>query len=221
MIKKNILDVSATLNEYFSSEYFGLIDFVFENKSGNWINLHDISISLNNENLNSTVKITLGSELDVWLESTIDKKRIDEQNKAMLRAGLGVLGSSILSASKNEVVKTTRAELMTGVMVSTVLSGIKRSMDFSTKVDLPSKHLLFGNILIPPGLFVKRWIVLTTYNDAARIYLAKISLKMKDDFNNSYDVKLDFRKMEDEPQIWQSEIFEMNSYHSIRYEKID
>ena len=70
---KNGLIVSASLNEYFSSEYFGLIDFVFENKTGNWLNLHDISISLNNDKLDSTVKVTMGNELDVWLESTIDE----------------------------------------------------------------------------------------------------------------------------------------------------
>jgi hypothetical protein len=163
----------------------------------------------------------LGNELDIWLESTIDKKRIDEQNKAMLRAGLGILGYTMMRTSKNDAVKTTGAVLLTGVMTSSVISGLKRRDDFSTAVNLPLKHLFSGDILIPPGLFVKRWIVLNTDNNITKIFLTNITLNMKDDLNNNYDIKLDFRKMEDGPQIWQSEIYDLNTYHSIKYERID
>lgn len=218
---RNGLIVSASLNEYFSSEYFGLIDFVFENKTGEWLNLHDISISLNNDKLDSTVKVTMGNELDVWLESTIDKKRIDEENKAMLRAGLGVLAYSMMDASKNNTVKTTGAVLLTGLMTSMVISGVKNREKFSTTVDLPAKHLFAGNILIPPGLFVKRWIVLNTNNSTTKVFITKMNLNMKDDSNNSYDINVEFRRMEDGPQVWQSEIFEQNNNKSIKYERID
>jgi len=196
------ISLNTNLNDYLSSEYFGLIDFTFENKSNNWITIKDLKISSGFPEADSNLKLIIGEDLNIWFESTLKQKEIEERNKTNVRLAMVGLGL-LMQVAHDDYVKAGGWALMTGAVVSQGISNYNMNNGFNTGVQLPEKHLLNSDIKIPPGLSVSRWILLNTDNVSTKIFIRNLLLNFKDDKGNNYKAKCYLRTFDDKTK-WQS-----------------
>ena len=52
-----------------ASKYFGVVDFTFENTTGQWINVTDIGLDFGNDTVNKSVEIPLGDKIALWAKA--------------------------------------------------------------------------------------------------------------------------------------------------------
>jgi hypothetical protein len=158
------LKISAEEDEKLESEYFGVINFSFVNSSQEWIYIKNIKLDFGSDLINNNVRIISGRDILAWKESTILRNKIDEYNMNLFLGSLAVTGA-MLSTSGNTNIKTAGNTLLLGSLASLT---VKEISDSYNKIQyssiFPTNHLLNGDFIIPPGLFIKKWIVLNTKN---------------------------------------------------------
>ena len=158
------LIVSAQDDGVFESNYFGVINFSFVNTSQEWIYIKNIRIDFGDDAKNDNIKIISGNDIVTWRDSTMLRNNIDEHNMNLFLGTLAVTGA-VLSVSGNKNVKTAGQAMLLGAEGSLTVKALSDSYDkiqFSTI--FPQSHLLNSDFAIPPGLFVRKWVVLNTKN---------------------------------------------------------
>lgn len=162
-VVKSPLIISAKLNIGMSSEYFGMIEFTFENQSDEWIRLSNIVLHPENEANSEHIKIIGGEELDQWYSSTLAKKAISDHNFAV-GAGL-LLGAGVAAMAKDNGsgVSSAGAVLAGTSVASMTLKGFNEQLNkLEGPAIFPKTHLFHSDVLIPPKLFTRKWLVLNT-----------------------------------------------------------
>ncbi len=158
------LKISAEEDESFASEYFGVINFSFVNNSQDWITIKNIKLDFGNDTINSNINIISGNDILAWKESTMLRNKIDEHNQNVFLGSLALSGA-LLSTSNNSDVKTAGNTMLLGSITSLSVKEIAEGADrIQYSTIFPANHLLNSNFTIPPGLFVKKWIVINTKN---------------------------------------------------------
>lgn len=204
------LQISTRINNYLSSEYFGVIDFVFENKSNEWMVLKDLRISSMVEEIDSNMKLTMGEDLNIWYESTLRQKMIEDRSDANIRSAFAALGLAMLVSSDDNV-KAGGMSVMSAAVASQHISNINMRYNLSTQIKFPEKHLLSGEIRIPPGLSVTRWVVLNTDNQKVKVFIIKMALSFNNDKGDSLQAICILRNFR-QKAVWQSEIQETKEF---------
>ena len=154
--------VSGEVSSNGYTKYFRVVDFTFENKSGYWKKISNVSIDFQDNKLNRSIKLPLGSQIVSWVESMRLLNQITQYNKSIFLSGLAVVGM-IASVQNNSSSKSVGNAMMAGAIGSMVVDDIDNNLQAVQHAKLlPTAHLLSGAFDIPPGLFVKKWVLFET-----------------------------------------------------------
>jgi len=162
------LKVSAREIPEMSSRYFGEIEFTLENPTAQWVRVDKVMLDFGSPKNNQAVYLPWGSQLDNWLEATRQRNAIDQENAAMAFMILG-LGGGLVSVAASP--RAGAVGVIGGLAtVATIAStaALATGEAAATTTDAPvfgGRHLLAVPIEGPPGLFVKRFLVVNTPGD--------------------------------------------------------
>lgn len=190
----NSINISGKLRRSYCTEYFGLVDFTFENATNNWVRLSELKVHFGNDDVGKNVNVPYGEELYTSFESIAMKAEIDRFNRELLLGSMGFIGA-IASQSRDR--KLSRSGAMLGASALGVLSAsriIEMKHDIEQAGLFPKDHIYSGEVLIPPGLFTKRWILLNTKNDGNVPFISELYIEYVTDKGDRENLKLKLRK---------------------------
>jgi hypothetical protein len=156
---ENLL-VSAMVRNELSTAYFTLVEFTFENTGKEWLTLAKTTIDLGDPRLNDAVIVVAGADLKSWGESMTLLKNIKDKNLQTFLGSVSILGLIGGSLSSNSAVKTSSGLLGASAFTALSVTSFKNSLERASDVKVfPETHLYANDIRLPPGLFLRRWIV--------------------------------------------------------------
>jgi hypothetical protein len=201
------LIISSIEYESLSSKYFGVINITFENKSDEWVKIKKIIIDFGNDDKNKNIKITSGNELHYWAKSISKKREIAEFNKKIILGSIGIIGLGVAGGTKNSNLKNIGSALFLGAATSLAVTEYNRNLNkIQNPRIFPENHLLSANFAIPPGLFVKKWIVLNSKNYRKTKIIDKVYLRCITEEGKSEKFKLVFRNFIQSNSLWQADL---------------
>ena len=201
---KKGLVISCELDTDKSSNYFGAFNFVFENKSDKWMVLKDIRISFLSEVQNRNVGIPVGVQYSAWVQGRQNLEDYNNKKAAFLTALVGGLAAA---TSNDDLTQKS------GVALTVVtLAAMANATNYNEIVaGLPPYHLLRGDIVIPPGMFMKRWVLLNSTNHKESGYIHTMALQFKDQSGTPQKLYMKFRdSTEKKIGVWQSDDFKVD-----------
>jgi hypothetical protein len=201
---KSGLVISGALDSDKTSNYFGAFDLVFENKSDRWMVLRDIRISFLTPEQSQNVSIPVGAQYAAWAQGMQNLADYNAKKGALLG---GLLAGAVIMGSSNNSDAKALGALTMGLSVAAAASKTNYNEIF---VGLPPFHLLNGDIVIPPGMFMKRWLLLNSTNHEATGYISTIIFDFKDQDGNAQKYYLQFRDPES-TSGWQSSDFTVDA----------
>lgn len=208
--------VSASEDRELATQYFGVIDLTFENKSSTWKRVASVDIDFGSDDLNDNVEIPLGSDLLDWANGATRVAAMRRYNLEM--AGLVVSGVAYGVAASTTSPEVRRAAAAVALSGATVLTArtIDTQLDELHRAGLvPQEHLLSETFTIPPGLFTKRWITLRTKRNRDMPYVRSMVITLNYETGPSEAFLLRFREF-DRPSSWQAGHPEVASYRNAK-----
>ena len=167
------IEIEGELVNSYCTEYFGLASVRFINTTDEWIILNDLAVDFGQPEVNNKVRIVSGIALSQWYESI--GKKVSE-DRAKLSFALGAVGFVIgKTLHKNNFADKS---LMLGALGALTINEVnKNRAGLDVKNDFPKEHLLYGDIIVPPGLYTERWILFNTKNDKTLPYITNVNIK--------------------------------------------
>ena len=190
------LKVSAREIPEMSSRYFGEIEFTLENPTAQWVRVDQVELDFGSPKNNQAVYLPWGSQLDNWLEATRQRNAIQEENDEMTLAMLGLGGLLVAAAA------SPRAGGLAAAGGLVTLGGVAgaaasaRDETVAPEADGPvfrGRHLLAVPIEVPPGLFVKRFLVVNTPVDPGLGCFTKLIMSYELADKTTHRVAVQFR----------------------------
>ena len=207
------LKVSAREIPEMSSRYFGEIEFTLENPTAEWVRVDKVALDFGGPKINQSVYFPWGSQLDNWLEATRQRNAVQEENVAMTLAVLG-LGAGMVAGAAGGPGSGVR---MAGGLVSmAALAGAAAVATSESSASTPptegpvffGRHLFAFPIEVPPGLFVKRFVVVNTPDDPGLGCLSRLVIRYDLADKTTHLVAVDFRTGDASRgrSLWQSNV---------------
>jgi hypothetical protein len=155
--------ISARQVADLSSRYFGAIEVTFENRSSQWVRIQQAALDFGSPERNAEVSVTAGEDLERWQEGTFRRNAIRAANDATT-LDLLLFGAALTStAAGHSPVGAGAALVGAGAAVAIGARELEaRAADAEAVSLYPASHLLSLPFSVPPGLAIKRWIVLHT-----------------------------------------------------------
>lgn len=189
------LIISCSENMRLSSKYFGMIDFTFENKTQDWIHIKNIKIDFGKKIINENVKIISGKDISRWYAAIERRIAIKDYNKQMVESVLLGVGVGLSQFSRD--INVQRAGGLIGLMAGTslLINEFNQNLDKLEKSKIfPKNHLLVEDVVIPPGLFVKKWLLLNSKNHEETSIIDKIFLEYETENGEVEKVKINLKQ---------------------------
>jgi hypothetical protein len=146
----------------FSTEYFGMVGFVLENTTNQWITIDSVEIDGEPQDRTNVI-ITGGNDINTWFTSMNKAKQIESINRQRLWGTISFISTLGVIASKNENVQTVAAM---GALTGHTALTVERFSEFRRMIDLydyfPEDHFMRTPFRIPPGLGVDKWMVVNS-----------------------------------------------------------
>lgn len=149
-----------------SSTHFGMVEVTLENKSSDWVRIPRLSLEFGNAAMNEEVFLPTGADITAWYLATMQRNEVSDTNEASALAGLFVLGeaAALVGAASGErglaaAGKGLALAAGTVAVADDISDGIQRAGRVSV---LPNTHLLDLPLVVPPGLFAKKWVLVNT-----------------------------------------------------------
>lgn len=160
-----------------ASRYFGVLEVTLENPTADWIHIARVTLDFGDSAKNAAVGVPAGEDLHAFLKATEQRNAVRETNRETALA-IAALGGALVGAASSEraVAATGDAVALTSLAALAVDSRMSDVNAAEQVARLPENHLLAGPVAIPPGLFVKRWIVLQTKETSSSACLASVTL---------------------------------------------
>jgi hypothetical protein len=164
------LEITAKINNDFSSKYIAFINFEFKNNTQDWIVLSKQNISFSPK-ADNNIEVLNGQKLLVWSEFAKEKEQeLKASSKLWATFWFGGIGTMYSSATildeKDNLSQTLKNNNQT----------------------YPNGHLYKNDILIPPALSVKRYFIVSSKNHKEYGYLNKLSFQYE---QNNKQIKRD------------------------------
>ena len=177
--EKQNLVISASERVTHSSTYFAILDFTFQNNSNRWITAKDIAINFSDKILNREVKIVVGNDLNFWQEGITNLKAVKDYNKRLFLSSMFAIGVGIAGASNSLDAKKLGGMTMSMGAIGLAVEEYQDTMNSVERSMLvPSTHLLSGRVIVPPGLFLRRWLLIYTKYPDLIPFANKIQLSL-------------------------------------------
>ena len=197
------LVISGIENTTLASQYFGVIDFTFENLSQEWIKIKSIKADFGDEKINKNVKFTSGKDIPIWHEAIKIRNTIDDFNTRTILGGLAGFGAGLAAYSNNKDLQKIGAMTAVGAVTSLSAYEFNKQLDKIEKTKIfPKNHLFTKDFIIPPGLFVKKWLLVNSKNHKEISYIHNIFIEYQTEEGKTEKIKLDFRFYEKFGSIW-------------------
>ena len=145
-------------------------EFTLENPTAQWVRVEKVALDFGSPKVNQSVYFPWGSQLDNWLEATRQRNAIEAENFAMAVAILG-LGAGMVSigvAPGPPAGMRIAGGLATMAAVAGAAAAATSELSAEGATEGPvffGRHLFAVPIEVPPGLFVKRFVVVNTSGD--------------------------------------------------------
>jgi len=163
-----------------ASRYFGVLEITLENPTAEWIHIGRVTLDFGDSAKNAVVSVPAGANLQAFVTATEQRNAIRETNREAALA-IAALSGALVGAASSERAAAVAGEAV--ALASFAALAVDARMTDVNSVEqvarLPESHLLSGPIAIPPGLFVKRWIVLQTKETSARTCVASVMLGLE------------------------------------------
>jgi hypothetical protein len=187
-----------------SSRYFGAIEVTFENLSPAWVRIQQASIDFGTPARNAEVAITAGEDLQRWQEGTQRRNAIRDANRETA-LDLLLFGAAVATAAAGRSPVGAGAALVGAGAAGTLAADqlAERNAAAETVALYPATHLLSLPFSVPPGLAIKRWIVLNTGATKGRSCIRHADLEYVTDSHLRERVRLAFSDLQSE---WQTPI---------------
>ena len=157
------LKITAKINNDFSTKYIAFINFEFQNNTQDWIVLSKQNVSFS-QVADKNIEILNGKKLLVWSDFAKEKENeLKASSKLWATFWFGGIGTMYSSTTILEETDDLSKNLK------------------QNPLTFPDGHLYKNNILIPPGLSVKRFFVLSSKNHKEYGYLNNLSFKYEKD----------------------------------------
>ena len=158
------LEMSVNQEGDYASTYFRYLNLTFENTSPDWVNIARVELEIPDPALAAQVHLPTGEQLEPWSEATAAQLAISQHNQRVELASIGVAAAIVGAASKDPAVRAAAGVTEVGALGGLTVSQISaklRALDNPNFANLafPEGHLL-RSFSVPPGLFLRRWIVL-------------------------------------------------------------
>ncbi len=202
------LIISGSINHLYCTEYFGFIDFTFENQSDKWIRIQNVKIHFGNDDADRNIKFVSGVDLLHWKKAMQMKVAIDEHNQKLIIGSLAGLSKLIATISDDEDLKDISNVSTIGLLTSLAVNEFNEKTDILEKTKIfPDNHLLSSDFTIPPGLFTKKFLLLNSQNHNEIPLIQHLFIEYVTDDGNIESVKLRFRHLiyASHPK-WQSQV---------------
>ncbi len=209
------LKFSCDLVPDLSSENFAYFDFNIQNSSGQWHRISNLKISFPDSSQNANISLVLGAEFDAWYKAQMKKMNIDGLNRAMGSALVAGVGIGLTNLSSNKDVQNIGSILTLGTIAKVGLEAAGTVLDSAKRTTLiPENHLMKEPLLVPPGLFSDRWLLLCSKNLDSSEYATEFYLEYKLEDGRQEKQKIQFRQKYTIPNpIWQRKIFVKQKYY--------
>lgn len=211
-ITKSGIEITAKENYSMATNYFGVIDFAFNNTTQNWIRIKQVKAFFNDENKNKNIIFTSGRDLAIWAQATEVIKAIEAKKTAIVLGVIAGLGAGIASFSSDTNIKSLGALSTIGAISSLSIMEFNKNYNEVEKAKIfPENHIFASVFVIPPGIYVKKFLVLNTRNHQDIGFIKEISLEIIVKDNEPELIELVFRrslpeKKVDEFSKWQSDL---------------
>ena len=185
------LAVSSEENRDLSSEYFGEVNFTFENKTKKWIRIKKVSLDFNDPVINKAIRIPIGADLVAWAKAAQHNKEIHDYNTALVLGSAMALGAGIALSNGNPTIHSAGAVTLVGSTLSlATLDLLEQKNRLRSSGLVPDSHLLSDEFVVPPGLHTMKWITFYTENPHSIPYISKMqmTLTMEDGHQEKIDV---------------------------------
>lgn len=164
------LRISAGELEGLASTYFGAVEFAFENALPSWIEIDQLELDFGTPDQNRSVLIPWGADIETWQQATYERNAIRQANTEAALAVLGIAGAIGQASHPRGAAGRIGGLLAVGALAGALAADSTGSrtttdtgeMGASAVEKFPAGSLLNLPIRIPPGLFVKRWLLLNT-----------------------------------------------------------
>jgi hypothetical protein len=201
------LKVSAGEINRMSSPYFGEIELTFENPTGQWVRVKTVQVDFGDEKKNKAAAIPWGMQLESWIEATRQRNALrnaDEAATLEIIAGLTAL-AVVAGGARGGGAEVVAGMLPLGAAAAmTRRQGTAETEDVTTAPLFGAGHLLAGPFEVPPGLLVKRWLVVNTPDDRSLGCISTLTLTYALTDDSVHRVALAFRSTDtNEPSQWQ------------------
>lgn len=151
------LVVSASEAPSYSTPYLGLVEVTFENRTAVWKQVDRIAVDFGSPAKNQSVKIASADDVDAWERAITIRCAIQGISSATAIEALGMRPVDRLGVW---IGQHPRAAAVAGAGGDAAAAGAEAGT--VPTPSFPDQHLLTTPFRIPPGMFTKRWILLTT-----------------------------------------------------------
>ena len=179
--------ISAEIDTIMSNRNFGFIRITIENTSDKWIRINKASLSFGSKIINNNVRFVSGNQLSYYLDAVKflekEKNKVIAQNQAAwtgFAAGLAATAATVNNSSGQSSQYNSSLSINLGLINSLSISQmIKNRKKLKSSEIFPKGHLLHKDFVIPPGLFVRKWIVFNTTKHEKIGFLQKAFFRYK------------------------------------------
>jgi hypothetical protein len=190
------LAVSCGETVSLSSRNFGALEFTFENATESWQQVEKVQLDFGDPKINQAVSIPWGSQLESWAEATNQRNAIDAANRGTALEILTLTGELVSLAAPRRHGALRASGGIVSLASAAALMGDHLQVQAETEEQTPNfsgNHILALPFDVPPGLFTKRWIVLSTSADPKLGCISAVTLTYELADKTSYRVALAFR----------------------------
>ncbi len=163
--------IKGELVSRYCSEYFGFVSVRFGNPTDRWLTLSNVQIGFGDSRIDDAVNVVTGPSLEAWRRAMSAKLASDDIDSQTFLGAIAVIG--ILAVGSRD--STAQGIGAAAALSSTGVAGVNEIGNARAEIKaagmVPDTHLLAGDIIVPPGLFADRWILLNTKSDGSAPYL--------------------------------------------------
>ena len=188
------LVISCKKDRVYSDDIFTFLNITLENKSDQWIRIREAYVDFGKQSYNQNIMITSGQDVAIWYEAAEERIRIQEFNLGVFLAVLGTVGA-IAAHSDSDGLAAMGALTHLGAVTSLTVMDIKSNIREieSTKI-FPENHVLAGDVGVPPGMFVRKFILFHTKDQKLTKDFRQFYLTYQTESGQAETVKVAFKK---------------------------
>jgi hypothetical protein len=200
------LRVSAREMTTMSSRYFTELEFTFENPTAEWVRVEKIGLDFGGEKTNQAISLPWGSQLESWAEATHQRNVIRAINDQI---ALELIGAGVMLSAAATSHSPAAGAAPAGGMMALTAAAITASDSARAPEGRPTfngRHLLALPLEVPPGLFLRRYLIVNTPQAPELPCLNSVTMTYEVSDKSTHRVAVSFRSRNNNASEWQANV---------------